>query len=320
MELYQLRHFCAVSETGSFTRAALRVGVSQPALSASVAKLEDEFGLRLLHRAPGLVTPTAAGRRLLSTAQQVLDTCDRAKSEIISTSHATPLKIGVLRTLPTLHLSRLIFALKRAMPGTTIELCDGTQDELQEKLVKRKVAACISVAGSPGSEQQSAELLREGYSLVVGLQHPFARMESIGIAELQDEPLIVRTHCEAFASVMKLLKDHGVKTHVVFKTDQDDRALSLVAAGLGLALMPTLFHASDVRRVRVRELSFERVIELRWNVHSTDNRLERLVAFATSFNWQGAVGAFDLDGASELRGGGRQNDSRWGSEWLRFPE
>jgi DNA-binding transcriptional LysR family regulator len=62
MELYQLRHFMAIVDTGSFTRASVRAAVSQSALSASIARLEEELGVKLLHRTPKAITPTSAGR------------------------------------------------------------------------------------------------------------------------------------------------------------------------------------------------------------------------------------------------------------------
>jgi DNA-binding transcriptional LysR family regulator len=62
MELYQIRHFAAVAETGSFTKAAITAAVSQPALSASIAKLEEELGVKLFHRSPKSVTLTPAGQ------------------------------------------------------------------------------------------------------------------------------------------------------------------------------------------------------------------------------------------------------------------
>jgi DNA-binding transcriptional LysR family regulator len=81
MELYQIRHFAAVAETGSFTKAAVRAAVSQPALSASIAKLEEELGVKLFHRSPKSVTLTPAGRRFQMTAQEVLGSCNKVKAE-----------------------------------------------------------------------------------------------------------------------------------------------------------------------------------------------------------------------------------------------
>ena len=73
MELYQIRHFAAVAQTSSFTKGATRAAVSQPALSASIAKLEEELGVKLFHRSPKSVTLTPAGRRFHLTAQEVLE-------------------------------------------------------------------------------------------------------------------------------------------------------------------------------------------------------------------------------------------------------
>ena len=284
MELHQIRHFAAVVDTGSFTRGALRAGVSQPALSSSVAKLEDEFGVQLLHRTRKAITPTAAGRRLLETARLVLSACDRVKSEMRAADSERPLRLGVLRTLSTAHLARLVKAFRVAMPDTTIELCDGTQDELREKLAGRRLAACVTSAAPPEPGRASIALVDESYGLVVAPCHRFASAESIAIEELEGEPFIVRTHCDAFAAATKLLAEKNVRTRVVYKTDQDDRALALVAAGLGVAFMPSLFDAADVRRIEVRGFDLRRRIELRWNDGESDTRLHKMIAFATSMD------------------------------------
>ena len=287
MELHQIRHFVAIADTGSFTKAAVRAAVSQPALSASVAKLEEELGVKLLHRAPKAITPTAAGRRFLTTARDVLSACNKVKADLQATIER-PLRIGVLRTLPTAHLARLVDTLQRAMPETSIELYDDSSEELRERLSNRKVVACITSAGHPQPGTSSAVLVREGYGLVVGLRHRFATAKSVSVDELQGEAFIVRSHCETFASTTKLLADRGIRTHIVYKTDQDDRALGLIAAGLGVALMPTLYDSPDVRRIKVREFDAERIIELQWNADTVDERLKSLIAFATSYNWRRA--------------------------------
>src|SRR6202008_3903610 len=144
MELYQIRHFSAVAETGSFTKAATRAAVTQPALSASIAKLEEELGVRLFHRSPKSVTLTTAGHRFQITADGILDACNRVKAELQATTADRPLRIGVLRTLPSAHLARLVETLQRGLAGTRIELIDGTRDELHAQLSGRKLLACVS--------------------------------------------------------------------------------------------------------------------------------------------------------------------------------
>lgn len=289
MELYQIRHFVAVVETRSFTKAAVRVGVSQPALSASISKLEEEFGLKLLHRTPKGVLPTDAGRKLLSTSRDVLLACTRIKTELKSIAVERPMRIGVLRTLPSAHLTHLLSTFQSALPGTTIELFDGSKEELRTQLSRGKVAACITSSDEETEGVAAVELLREGYCLVVGHGHRFASLDSISLEQLHGERFIVRTHCETFDSTTQILTDRGIRTHIVFKTDQDDRALALIGAGLGVALMPVSFDAEKVRKVRVRDFHTERVITLEWSTDAVDERLERLITYITSYNWSAST-------------------------------
>jgi DNA-binding transcriptional LysR family regulator len=285
MELYQIRHFAAVAQTGSFTKGAIRAAVSQPALSASIAKLEEELGVKLFHRSPRSVALTPAGRRFHTTAQEVLGSCNKVKAELRASVADRPLRIGVLRTLPSARIARLIETLQGELPETRIELVDGTREQLHAQLAARKLLACISlnVTSEPG--QRSVELLREDYGLVVGLNHRFASYESIQLSDLDGERFIVRTHCETFNSTSKILAERGIRSRIVYRTDQDDRALALVGAGMGVALMPAIFDAPNVKKVPVRDFDAKRVISLHWNEDVADDRLDRVVAFATTHNW-----------------------------------
>jgi DNA-binding transcriptional LysR family regulator len=294
LELYQIRHFAAVVETGSITKAAIRVAVSQPALSVSIAKLEEELGVRLFHRSPKSVTLTPEGRRFHATAQEVLRACNKVKAELRASVADRALRIGILRTLPSAHVARLIETLQRELPDTRIELVDGPQEDLHAQLAGRKLLACISAKTECEPGQRSVELLREDYGLVASLNHSFAFYESIELSDLNGEPFIVRTHCEAFDSTRKLLAERGIRSRVVYRTDQDDRALALVGAGLGVALMPAIFNAPNVKKVRIRDFEAKRVISLHWNEDVADDRLDQLVAFATTHNWA-ASGRLDFE-------------------------
>jgi DNA-binding transcriptional LysR family regulator len=129
---------------------------------------------------------------------------------------------------------------------------------------------------------------------VASLNHRFAFYESIQLSDLHGERFIVRTHCEAFDSTRKLLAQRGIHSQVVYRTDQDDRALALVGAGLGVALMPAIFDAPNVKKVPVRDFDAKRVISLHWNEDVADDRLDQLVTFATTHNW-GSPGRPDFE-------------------------
>ncbi len=284
IELYQIRHFAAIATTGSFTKAAIRVAVSQPALSASIAKLEEELGVLLLHRTPKGVTLSSAGRRFLSTAQEIFASCSKVKAELRAAAVERPLRIGVLRTLPTPHLVRLLGAFQQAAPQAKIELYDGSCEELQARLADHKLLATVTCGGERTEAQRSTVLIRENYALVVGIDHRFALQDSVSMEDLQGERFIVRTHCETYKATTQIFSDRKIKTHVVYKTDQDDRALALIASGFGVALMPAMQDAPGVRRIKMRDFNVERLIELRWNSDTEDEQLERLIAFIKSHN------------------------------------
>src|ERR1700748_725162 len=113
MELYQIRQFVAVADTGSFTKAAVRASVSQPAISAAIGKLEEELGQQLLHRRQGQVTLTPAGERLLRCARDTLSACASSKPELKTLSGTETIRIGALRTLPTIHVAAVMAAFNR---------------------------------------------------------------------------------------------------------------------------------------------------------------------------------------------------------------
>ena len=101
----------------------------------------------------------------------------------------------------------------------------------------------------------------------------------------EDAPALVGIH-HGFSFPLCYFEKYGLKPD--WPADQDNRALSLIAAGLGVALMPTLHNLADVRKIKVREFDAERIIELQWNADTVDERLKSRIAFATSYNWRRA--------------------------------
>lgn len=286
MELYQIRQFVAVAETGSFTKGAARAGVSQPAVSAAIAKLEEEMGHKLLDRRQGSAVPTAAGSRFLDAARNILLACSAIKSDIRATSAPQVLRVGVLRTLATAHIVGILLAFRRAHPDVLIELFEGPRDELKKRLNENRVDVCLTSLDDSAATKTSVILLTEPYVLAVQQNHRFARAGSITLADLQGEPFIVRTGCEAFQETTALLAARGIRPRSVYRTDHDDRALGLVAAGIGMALVPALYEAAGVATVRISDFAVARTIGIRWRAQAEQNKhLKALIAFASSHGW-----------------------------------
>jgi DNA-binding transcriptional LysR family regulator len=192
MELTQIRHFIAVAETGSFTKGAQRATVSQPAISASIAKLEAHLDIKLLDRRRSPVVPTAAGARLLEAGREILQSCNAVKAELKTIATPKLLRIGVLQSLSSRQISKLLGSFRRTNSHVAIEVCDAPSEQLVEMLNEQQLDAVLTILDESASKFTSRVLFKESYVLAVPEAHRFAQRESVTPADLEGEPFIVR--------------------------------------------------------------------------------------------------------------------------------
>lgn len=285
MELYQIRHFVAVIETGSFTRGAQRAAVSQPAISASIARLEAELDVKLLDRRRSPVVPTVAGAHLLEAGKAILNACNKVKAELRTIAAPQLLRIGILQSLSSRQVSKLLSSFRRANPHVEIEVFDGSCEQLIEFLDEQQLDAILTILDGDVSKFAAKVLFKEPYVLAVPEDHRFARRQSVTLADIHDEPFILRTRCDFYQDAANVLASRGIKVRVVYQTDQDDRALALVAAGIGLAFVPAHFDAPTVAQVTVSDLGIVREVGLLWPRDRDDADLEAFISFAGRHGW-----------------------------------
>ena len=266
MELYQIRQFLAVADMRSFTRAATHIGVSQPALSAGMSKLEDELGVTLLVRDRRGVSLTIQGRQFSARARQILDACSVAKTEVRLNDTREQIRLGVLSSLPMQKVTTLAKACLKAFPDISFEFREENNSDLYDLLEKTKIDFAIAASKSCIDDSQQAALFEEAYMLACHIDHPFARRDSILLGDIHEEDFVLRTTCEARRATQDILNARGIRPRVVARTAQDDRALSLVAAGVGIALMPALFACPGVMRVPISDYDLSRKIVIRRQV------------------------------------------------------
>jgi DNA-binding transcriptional LysR family regulator len=284
MEIYQIIHFVAVVETGSFTKGADRVPVSQSAISTSIAKLEAEFDVQLLDRRRSPVIPTSAGERLLEAGKAILQICHTVKGELETIARPKVLRIGILQSFSSRHVSKLLGSFRRTNSHVAIEVCDAPSEQLVELLAERQLDTVLTILDDSASNFASRVLFKEPYLLAVPEDHRFARQESVTLTDLHDEPFIVRTGRDRFKDASNSLVSHGIKIRVVYKTSQIDRTLALVAAGVGLSFIPARLGTSAVKLVQVADLDFSRTYGLLWSREREDD-LKEFIMFAESHCW-----------------------------------
>jgi len=241
MELRQLEYFVAVVEAGGFTRAAERVRVAQPGISAQIRKLEREFGQPLLDRSARVVRLTEAGEAVLPHARAALGAVEDARlavDELVGLVRGH-VAVGTV-TSHAVDLPSLLAAFHDAHPGVEMTLVEGSSDVLVERLRAGTLdAAIVSLGPNPPADLDTLVVADEAITAAVGRGHPLAARSSVRLAELGGLPLIslppgtgIRSHLDAACAAA------GFTPAVAFEAGDPVLLAQLAARGLGVAILP----------------------------------------------------------------------------------
>ncbi len=245
MELRHLRYFTAVAEELNFRRAAERLHVAQPALSAQVRQLEEELGARLLDRDRHHVALTAAGKVFLEHGRHVL----RAAGEAVRAAGRAArgetgrLSIGFIAQLSYEWLPNVLRSFRRQFADVEITLTELTPTRQIEELVARRLDLGIIGLGLPDPHEELEVAVMSEEPLVVALpgDHPLAGRKTLSLKELAKEKFIftARADAPAFSPwLMALCYRAGFEPSVALEADRSPSALNYVAAGFGVAIFP----------------------------------------------------------------------------------
>jgi DNA-binding transcriptional LysR family regulator len=265
MELRHLRYFVAVGEEENMSRAAVKLHVSQPALSKQVRDLEDEIGFSLLQRTAKSVRLTEAGRVFLDNARAVLRRADEAVKEARAVARAEPaeLQVGYSPTPVAEILPKILRAFQRKMPNVHVRLHDWSNQAILDGVRDGRLQVGLIVRPPKASSLRDLryeELFHERVCVAVSPQHPFARRRAIPISEVATEPLIGLTHedyPEYYDYLSITFSKVKQKPRVVEEHDSMAGILSSVEAGAGVAFGGDVFGYSFGPRVKVLHLTPE---------------------------------------------------------------
>lgn len=260
MELYLLRYFLAVVETGSFTKAAAACLITQPTLSAGIKRLEDQLRVPLLVRSNRRVHLTAAGARFLPRAKAILHEVNMASAEIAAAESANVLRLGVLQTISARLVAGLLRDFSAEYSDVRFDLFDGTEQELLNRLDERGLDLALSIRRV--ADDDSQPLFHEGYRLVLPATHRLAGESVITAENLARDAMIVRSRCEVLSETSRHFTDRNVRPPLVYRTAQDERALAMVGAGVGVTVMPDSYTAPDVAYARLLGFDLGRTVAL----------------------------------------------------------
>lgn len=261
IDRYLLRYFLAVIDSGTFTAAAAQANVSQPTLSAGIAKLERETGAKLFRRNSQRVELTEAGARFAVHARRIEREFNLAQASIDGLAPGGTLRLGVLNTIATAELAS--FAALAARAELAVELVEGNAAALAQHLSRGRIDLALTVAqGEPGAEMEP--LRTESYVLALPASHPLAGETAIQGEALAGETMIVRRNCEALSETSRYFTRRGIRPFFALRTTNDDRALDMVAAGLGATVIPESHRHPGIASPALLGFGVTRTLALTW--------------------------------------------------------
>lgn len=274
MDLRQLSYFVAVAEEGQFTRAAARVSVAQPAVSAQIRRLERELGEPLFHRDQRLVRPTAAGEALLPHARAALAAAERGRDTIASLRGVLHGRLRVGIAGPVDHrLAEALGDFHRAHPAVAITVTQGHNEPVLGSVANGDFdAAVVGIGAQPLPPQVRArEVATEPLVLAVRRGDPLSRRRSVTLAQLREQPMITLVRGSGLRAVLESAsREAGFIPQISAEAGDLDSLVRLAAEGLGVAVLPSsATDGADVAVLKITRPSMRRCTALAWNEAAT---------------------------------------------------
>jgi DNA-binding transcriptional LysR family regulator len=291
-----LRYFLTAAEIGNFTRAAERLHVTQPTLSAGIARLEEMLGTRLLERGRH-VRLTPAGSRFVPRAQAMLAEWQQAQAELRSEQPRQRLRLALGPALPTGPLERLLGQLHQAAPDIELELSEAIPAAAAARLAQKRLDAVLGELTGTWPDSDSLTLLREPYGIAIARHHALATRDRCRIADLASMTFVWRSHCEQQERARRAFAEHGLRPRIMLRTVSEERVAALVTAGLAAAFVPESLAQAGMAFVPLAELPLERRLGLAWHRDSKREAVALLRRLARELRWGGGPAALAPDPA-----------------------
>ena len=276
MELRHLRYFIAVAEELHFGRAAQVLGISQPPLSQQIQALEQQVGARLFERTNRRVELSEAGRLFLHEARLVLAQVDKAAdvARRAQLGELGELKIGFTSSAPfNASIPQAIFAFRQAFPAVHLNLQEMSSTQVAESLVDESIqVGLMRPLPLPLPDSLSViELMREPLVAVLNAGHPLVEGSERGLhmAQLAEEPFVFfpRSYGSGlYAQLINLARDAGFSPHFAQEAGEAMTIIGLVAAGLGVSVLPASYQRIRIDGVVYRTLLDEEAVTAVWLV------------------------------------------------------
>lgn len=263
MNFTQLRAFDMVAREGSFSRAAVQLGLTQPALTIQVKALEEAYGVRLFDRTGRSVKPTADGAALFDMTRRLFAVEEEAQ-ELLNASHE--LRRGHLRVAADgPHIVMGMFArFRRRYPDVRLLVTLGNSASVRQNLLDQHVDIGILPGVENDPTFSCVRLWQHAPVLIVPLDHVWAKKRSVTVAELDGQPMLYREEgSNTQRQLDAAIRRAKVRPRVVLELGSREAVLGAVAAGLGFGVVWKVevigdrrFHMIDIKDAEVQSTDY----------------------------------------------------------------
>ncbi len=258
----QLRYFAAAADAGQFSRAALKVHVSQSAITTAVLQLEELLGVKLFERLPHGVTLTAEGNRFYQHTRHVLDTLRDAAAETALQQQALQgtVRVGATYAVLGYFLPNLLARFKRSYPEVEIDLQDMGRAAVEEGVIGGSLdfgLVLISNAQHLDAYERHV-LIRSRRQLWMPSGHPLMQAPTVTLADVAAHPYIMLTIDEGDTASQRYWSPRGLEPKVVFRTASVECLRGLVAHGFGVTILSDMLYRAwslEGRKIEARPVN-----------------------------------------------------------------
>jgi LysR family transcriptional regulator, hydrogen peroxide-inducible genes activator len=295
MEFHQLRYVCAIADTGNFSRAAERCQVAQPSLSQQVLKLEEDLGAKLFDRLGRSVRLTEAGRAFIPHARAVIEHMEVARLSVADKTADLrgSVAVGVIPTVAPYLMPSYTAAFAKKYPDAKLRIVEERTSVVVEGLRDLSIDVAILALPLRHKDLELFPIRTEPLFAVMRKDHPRASAESLALKDLRGESFVMLRdgHCFRDLSIRTCTRAR-IAPNIAFESGQFSSLLGMVAAGVGVSLVPEMAIDRNVgcRYVRLRDAQATRTIVAAVLHGRSFNRVQRAFVSEMKDRATGALG------------------------------
>lgn len=250
MQMREIEYIAAVSELGSFSKAAEKLFVSQPALSQSVQRLEDKLGVKLLNRASAPITLTDAGRQFMEQGYEILSARDMIYKKMTDMKDMVSgsLTIGISQFYGKYYISRLLPLFNKQYPGIKVHITEEISSVLETMILQGRIDFGIFSLPIGNPKIHSETIFEEELLFAVPNHHPMLQrakparsgaLPKVELAHFKDDDFIMVKEGQRLHTIgMELCRKAGFEPKIVFESRNTETVNAFIAGGMGVGFIP----------------------------------------------------------------------------------